>query len=79
MRVMKRRTSRRILSAFGVKVDGGRCIGCDKCVKACKMDVKKVGDAECINCGECMEVCPVNAISLGYKGPAADLKKQQEK
>lgn len=60
---------------FGIKVDHSKCIGCNACVKACKMDVKKVCDAECIQCGECIEHCPVKAISFGYKGPFNDREK----
>ncbi|MBR2547309.1 MAG: 4Fe-4S binding protein [Eubacterium sp.] len=59
------------VSFFGIKVDSGKCIGCDKCVKACRMDVRKVCDGECIQCGECIKVCPVQAIAFGYKGPGA--------
>jgi len=55
------------ISVFGVKLEKPRCIGCDKCVKHCKMDIKSVGDAECISCGECISVCPTNAIV--WKGP----------
>jgi polyferredoxin len=59
------------VSFFGVKVDNHKCTGCGACVRACKMDVKKVCDGECIQCGECRGVCPENAISFGYKGPGA--------
>lgn len=53
------------VAVLGVKVDKHRCIGCGKCVKFCKMDVKKVNGAECIRCGECADVCPTNAIQTG--------------
>ncbi len=51
---------------FGIRVDGKKCTGCNACISACKMDVKKVGDHECIHCGCCRDVCPEGAIS--YKG-----------
>ena len=51
-------------AVIGVKVDGGKCVGCDRCVKHCQMDVRHVGDHECIHCGECMDVCPTKAISF---------------
>lgn len=64
------------ISFFGIKLDTQKCIGCNKCISKCKMDIKKVGDAECISCGECAGVCPTGAIS--FKGtkkiPADDLK-----
>ncbi len=48
---------------FGVTVDKGKCTGCNKCVKACRLDVKKVGDRECIHCGRCRAVCTANAVN----------------
>ncbi|MBQ4066049.1 MAG: 4Fe-4S binding protein [Clostridia bacterium] len=56
------------ISVFGVKLEKPRCIGCDKCTKHCKMDIKHVGDAECISCGECIDVCPTGAISWKVVG-----------
>lgn len=49
---------------IGVKVDQAACIHCDRCVRACRMDVDHVGDRECIHCGECMDSCPTGAISI---------------
>ena len=54
------------ISFFGVKLNTDKCIGCDKCINKCKMDIRQVGDSECISCGECMSVCPTGAIS--WKG-----------
>lgn len=48
---------------FGIKVDSSKCIGCNKCIEKCKMDIRHVGDKECIECGECKKCCPTNAIS----------------
>lgn len=52
------------ISVFGVQVDKDTCIGCNACVRFCKMDVHEVNDRECIRCGECIDVCPVKAISF---------------
>ena len=55
------------ISFFGIKVDQSKCTNCGACVKACKMDVKKVCDGECIQCGECRKCCPHHAISYGVR------------
>ncbi len=55
------------ISFFGIKVDHSKCIGCDKCVRKCKMDIKKVCDRECIHCGDCIKECPTGAIKYGFK------------
>lgn len=51
---------------LGVKVNKDACTNCGKCIRKCKMDVKRVGDHECINCGECISACPTKAIQ--WKG-----------
>jgi len=55
------------ISIFGITVDMNKCTHCNKCIKNCKMDVKKVGDHECIQCGECKTVCDVGAICSKIK------------
>ena len=50
------------LALLGVKVDGERCVDCGACVRACPMDIRRVGDRECVHCGECIQVCPTKAI-----------------
>ncbi len=55
------------IALFGVRVNANTCIGCNACVRFCKMDVKKVNDRECIRCGECIDVCPVQAISYSRR------------
>ena len=54
------------VALLGIKLDESACIHCGKCISACKVDIKKVGDHECVNCGDCISVCPTNAIS--WKG-----------
>jgi len=48
----------------GVRVNGSACTACGRCVRTCKMDVKRVGDRECIHCGECVGDCPEKAIQF---------------
>jgi len=47
------------------------CIGCTRCVKACKSEaismdgaLAKIDYDKCINCGECTIVCPTMAIRV---------------
>lgn len=54
---------------FRVRVDANACISCDKCKKACPMDVDMLDDSrcrkngtECILCFECKKACPKKAI-----------------
>ncbi|MBR6308879.1 MAG: 4Fe-4S binding protein [Lachnospiraceae bacterium] len=51
------------VSVARMEVDEAKCTHCNACVRFCKMDIKKVGDAECIQCGECAGVCATCAIS----------------
>lgn len=55
------------IAVVGVQVDEKKCNGCNVCIRQCKMDVKKVGDAECIQCGECIEHCSRCAIRFGRR------------
>ncbi|MBR4515175.1 MAG: 4Fe-4S binding protein [Lachnospiraceae bacterium] len=56
------------ISFFGIKVDEAKCTHCNACVRACRMDVKKVCDRECIHCGGCVPHCKEGAIRYGVKG-----------
>ena len=52
------------IALLGVRVDAARCSGCGACLRACPMDVRRVGDHECIHCGACMDACPEKAIAI---------------
>lgn len=57
------------VSFLKIQVDHEKCIGCRKCIRACKMDVKVTetpNHPECIRCGECMKACPVDAVCYHY-------------
>lgn len=60
------------------EIDGGKCIDCGKCEKACMMGIKlldykargeRINSTECVLCQECGKACPTNAIrtSLGTR------------
>ena len=58
-------------SYLRIKCDHEKCIGCQKCVKNCPMNVDMLDDSrkrkngtECILCGNCIKECPKNALNL---------------
>ncbi len=53
------------IAFWGIRVEEEKCTGCQACVHACRMDVRRVGDRECIHCGDCRNVCPERAIRYG--------------
>lgn len=55
------------IALLSVKVDESKCVHCNACLRACKMDIRKVGDYECISCGECKEACKFGAIRFGWE------------
>ncbi len=52
---------------LSVKVDEEKCVHCNACLRACRMDIRKVGDGECISCGECKSACRFGAIRFGME------------
>jgi len=54
------------VSMLGVTVKDERCTRCGRCLRHCRVDIRRVGDHECIQCGECADVCPTKAIE--WKG-----------
>ena len=53
-----------------VMYDQKKCIGCGKCMKACRQgaigpeNLSWVDRSKCIGCGECVNVCPTGALTL---------------
>ena len=59
------------ISFLGIKVEHDKCVGCQQCVKSCKMDVnvlKTPNHPECIRCGACMKACPTDAVHFQFMG-----------
>ena len=63
-------------SAFRMKIDTEKCVGCMKCASVCPfsaIDIKTIQDKKgrpeitCAKCGECVGVCPQKAISYEFK------------
>ena len=70
------------IALLGVRADASRCSGCGACLRACPMDVRRVGDHECIHCGACMAACPEKAIAIKagkimLKGPEIPVKSRR--
>ena len=63
------------LPGGGVKLDMGKCMGCDHCRKACMIGAIYWDDGEnkpmiCNHCGYCGKYCPHGLLKLGRKGGA---------
>ena len=70
------------VSLLSIRVDGSKCVGCNQCVKACKMDVdvcKTPNHPECIRCGACIKACPKDAIHYQFLGGACQQKEDSRK
>lgn len=58
------------VSFFRMSKDEAKCISCDKCNRACKMDINVKMDynsMECIRCGACIKACPTDALKFSFK------------
>ena len=66
------------ISFLTIKVEDSKCVGCNQCVTACKMDVdicKTPDHPECIRCGACIKACPKDAIHYQFMGKPCKKKK----
>ena len=69
------------ISFLNIKVESSKCVGCNKCSKACKMDIdvcKTPNHPECIRCGACIKACPKDAIQYQFLGKTCPKKEQQQ-
>jgi len=70
------------VSLLSIRVDGNKCVGCNQCAKACKMDVdvcKTPNHPECIRCGACIKACPKDAIHYQFLSGACQKKEDSRK
>lgn len=64
------------ISFYQIKFDEHKCVNCNRCRKACHMDVditKNQAHLECIRCNECVKVCPTKALTTSF----TDIKKER--
>ena len=57
------------VSVYRYQVDESKCTHCDRCEKACQMNIhpqRETNHAECVRCGACKTACPTSAISSGF-------------
>ena len=69
------------ISFLNIKVEGSKCVGCNQCSKACKMDIdvcKTPNHPECIRCGACIKACPKDAIQYQFLGKTCPKKEPQQ-
>jgi ferredoxin len=65
------------VSLFRIRVDYGKCIGCEACARACPSPVMaailrqdRMTIPDCFSCGSCIEACPTGAVSFSRGGRA---------
>ena len=59
------------VSLLNIKIEDSKCVGCNQCTRACKMDIdvcRTPNHPECIRCGACIRACPKDAIHYRFMG-----------
>ena len=62
--------------SFEVKLDPGKCTGCEECIEVCTADVfamrngmsAAVNPKDCVGCLSCIEICEQEAIAVEETG-----------
>lgn len=75
-------------SAYVVRFDAAKCVGCGTCAERCPFDAFALPDGanratytehRCFGCGLCVETCPSSAIHLAKRGSvSAELRAEKE-
>ena len=59
------------VSFLHITIENSKCVGCNQCSRACKMDIdvcRTPNHPECIRCGACIKACPKDAIHYQFLG-----------
>ena len=65
------------VSFLHITIENSKCVGCNQCSRACKMDIdvcRTPNHPECIRCGACIKACPRDAIHYQFLGKTCQKK-----
>ena len=65
------------VSFLNITIENSKCVGCNQCSRACKMDIdvcRTPNHPECIRCGACIKACPKDAIHYQFMGKTCQKK-----
>ena len=65
------------VSFLHITIENSKCVGCNQCSRACKMDIdvcRTPNHPECIRCGACIKACPKDAIHYQFLGTSCQKK-----
>ena len=63
------------ISLYRMHLDTSKCVNCNACAKACKMNINpsvNPNSCECIRCGDCVNACPHKALRMGVASKASE-------